>query len=234
MGKVMKKYILTMTVIVVLTTPISSPNAREGWYVTGGAGGTLLQESSSTAADAFGNAITFDTDFDFGFGLQGAAGYAWDSHGDRGGGAVLRVEGEVFYKSNDIDTFTLKTVTVAGIGTFVTPATESGTGDVSALGFMANAWYEFFTGMPWRPYVGGGVGLANISLDEPTLADDDDWVFAYQFGAGLGYEITPDFVIAVEYRLLGTTDATFEIIPGVDFDSEYLSHNIGLVVRFFF
>lgn len=230
----MKKYMSAMIGVVALIAPISSPNAREGWYVTGGAGGTLLQESSSTITVPSIGSATFDTDFDFGYGLQGAAGYAWDSYGNRGGGAVLRVEGEVFYKSNGLDSITVKTVTLAGIGTLVAPGTVSVSGDVSALGFMANAWYEFLTGMPWRPYVGGGIGMANISLDESLLTDDDDWVFAYQFGAGLGYEITPDVVIAIEYRLLGTTDPTFVAIPGVDFDAEYLSHNIGLVVRFFF
>lgn len=128
----------------------------------------------------------------------------------------------------------MNSVTLAGIGTFITPATVEVGGDISVFGFMANAWYDFYTGEPWRPYLGGGIGMANLALDEATLADDDDWVFAYQFGAGVSYEITPRVVLAVEYRLLGTTDPKFVVVPGLTFDAEYLSHNIGLQIRFFF
>lgn len=92
----MKKYTLVVAGAVALMVAASSAQAGQGWYIAGGAGATFLQESSSDLRDTAGNAINFDTDFDPGFNLNGALGYAWDSHGTTGGGAVIRVEGEGF------------------------------------------------------------------------------------------------------------------------------------------
>ena len=41
-------------------------------------------------------------------------------------------------------------------------------GDFSMLAFMANVDYDFDTGSRWVPYVGGGLGVATISIDTET------------------------------------------------------------------
>ncbi len=228
----MRYSIMALAGVAALMVAGASAQAGQGWYIAGGAGGQLLDDSTDTTTDPFGNVSTTETSFDAGYGLSGALGYSWDSHGSGGGGAVFRVEGEVLYKVSDIDGFN-----------FITVGSFEGTGDVSALALMANAWYEFPTGMPWRPYIGGGAGMANISLNdvglnflglEFPLADDDDWVFAYQFGAGLNYEVTPQIIVGIEYRFFATTDPQFVDVTGFEFSGEVLIHNIGLIVRFLF
>ncbi len=214
-----------------LAATLSSAQAGQGFYVAGGGSGQFLQDSTTTVT-VLGFPIAVVTAFDPGFGVNGALGYAWDSHGRRGGGAIFRLEGEVLYKESDVDS-----LTVAGVGPF------AGSGDVSALGLMANAWYGFRTGTAFRPYIGAGVGTANISLNSVgatilgvtfPLADDDDWVFAYQFGAGLSYELTSRIVVGVEYRFFATLDPSFVDPTGFPFKGEYMTHGVGLNLRFLF
>ncbi len=206
--------------------------AAGGWYVSGGVGPAFLQDSSSTATDPSLGTADFDTEFDPGFGVHGAVGHSWDG---------FRLEGEVSYRKNDVDTLTVTSTTGAisslnldTLGSF------DADGDVSALGFMANAWYDFDTGSPWKPFIGGGVGTARISLNDISsstisLADDEDQVFAYQAGAGIGYELTPTVIVSLGYRFFGTSDPEFTAVNGTTtFDGEYRSHNVEVGVRFLF
>lgn len=206
-------------------------SAANDWYLAFGGSATLLQDSDSTLTDAVGNSIDFTTEFDAGFGITGAMGYSWNQ---------VRLEGEVSYRQNDIDSIELTSITLAGIGSFTTAAAFEGDGDVSALGFMVNGWYDFNTGSRWTPYLGIGVGTAQISINDASvtilgvdvpLADDDDWVFAYQAGAGITYEISPNVDISLGYRFFGTSDPDFTDVSGIPFDVEYMSHNIEVGVR---
>ena len=117
---------------------------------------------------------------------------------------------------------------------------------------MANVWFDFNPGSPWSPFVGGGLGVARISLNDVAitsltllgvpiplaspvpLADDDDWVFAYQVGAGIGYEVTPTTTISLGYRFFATADPDFTGVDGTPFDAEYRSHNIEIGLRISF
>ena len=80
---------------------------------------------------------------------------------------------------------------------------------------MANAWYEFDTSSKWKPYVGGGAGIAWVKLDGkavvnlPTYSgasttsvhfDGDKSGFAWQVGGGLGYEFKPNRQLTLDYR----------------------------------
>ncbi len=94
-------------------------------------------------------------------------------------------------------------------------------GDIETWSFMANLWYDFDLGdSPIRPFIGGGIGLAQVSLNYkveglPTTftdaffrstysANTDDWAFAYQLGAGLGYEFGNGMVLSAQYRYFAT------------------------------
>ena len=219
-----------------------SPGVKAGWYAAFDAGTVFLEDSSSTATDPLGS-VSFDTKFDTGYGVHGAIGHSWGE---------FRLEGEVSYRTNDLDTFDITNVTLAGIGSLSDVGNGDFSGDVSALGFMANAWYDFNTGSPWKPFVGGGLGLARISINDVSitsltllgvpiplaspvpLADDDDWVFAYQVGAGLGFEVTPTTTISLGYRFFGSADPDFTDLAGIPFDAEYRSHNIEIGLRISF
>lgn len=219
---------------VALLSALGTAQAGQGWYVAGNVGAAFVNDSSSTATDSVGNSISFDTEFDPGFVVSGAAGYGWNN---------LRAEGEISYRKNDVDSLTVTNVTLAGVGSFNTAASFSGGGDVSALGIMANVWYDFPTGGKLVPFVGGGIGVAEVSLNDVTgnvagvdalLADDSDWVFAYQIGAGIGYAFNPNLTLTLDYRLFGTADPEFKDPTGVPFDGEYLSHNVHAGLRYQF
>ena len=205
--------------------------AAGGWYVSGGVGPAFLQDSSSTATDPSLGTADFDTEFDPGFGVHGAVGHSWDG---------FRLEGEVSYRKNDVDTLTVTSTTGAISSLNLdTLGSLDADGDVSALGFMANAWYDFDTGSPWKPFIGGGVGTARISLNDISsstisLADDEDQVFAYQAGVGIGYELTPTIIVSLGYRFFGTLDPEFTDVDGIPFDAEYRSHNVEVGVRLHF
>ena len=111
-------------------------------------------------------------------------------------------------------------------------------GDFSMLAFMANVDYDFDTGSRWVPYVGGGLGVATISIDTETAtgrstADDSDTVFAYQVGAGLGYEFPLEegrsVTVSLDWRYFATQDPTFKgDVTGGEFDVGISGHDIGI------
>ena len=111
-------------------------------------------------------------------------------------------------------------------------------GAFSMLAFMVNVDYDFDTGSQWVPYIGGGLGVATISLDTETdtgrsLTDDSDTVFAYQVGAGIGYEFPLEegrsITVSLDWRYFGTQTPTFTgAVTRTDFDVGISGHDIGI------
>ncbi len=67
-------------------------------------------------------------------------------------------------------------------------------GDVSLFLLMANVLYDFDVGLPVTPFVMGGIGTVLVLMNDVKslgvdIADDDAWVFAYQFGFGASYDM---------------------------------------------
>ena len=69
------------------------------------------------------------------------------------------MEGEVSYRKNDMDTFDVTNITLAGIGSLDDIGTFDAAGDVSAPCFMANVCVDCNPGPHRSPFVGGGWGL---------------------------------------------------------------------------
>ncbi len=124
------------------------------------------------------------------------------------------------------------------------PRRNSIDGDFSMLAFMANVDYDFDTGSRWVPYIGGGLGVASISVDAEnamgiSLSDDSDTVMAYQVGAGIGYEFPlPEgrsITVSLDWRYFGTQDPTFkgDVSEG-DFDVTIRGHDVGIGVIYGF
>ena len=148
---------------------------------------------------------------------------------------AFRAEGEIAYRANDFDD--------ASSGGLTFPAE----GDTSAISFMANGYYDFHSAnSPLVPYIGVGLGFANVDTDFSVpflsplkLVDDSATVFAYQFMAGLGYNINPTTTLTFDYRYFATSDPDFSpgpgFIPGLpDIESEYSNHSFNLGARFMF
>lgn len=213
----------------------TSMGAEPGWYVSGQAGASFLNDADIEATDE-GNALDSEIEHDVGFGVGGALGY------DIGNG--FRVEGEIGYRQNDLDE-------ISGRGVSTPFEGEFSDGDMSALSFMANVFYDFYTQSPWKPYVGGGIGVAEVSINDAEVgrfsiggmedperggdfADDEDTVFAWQVGTGIGYEVNPWATVSLDYRYFATEDPSFTDPDGINFDSEYGSHNASVSLRYRF
>ena len=201
-------------------TLASTAHAQTGFYVSGFAGAVILSDSDVTDPSDPGT-LSFDT----GAGFGGAFGFVpLDS---------VRVEGEIAYRTNGVDSHTDSSGT--------TPLD----GDMSALSFMGNAFYDFDLGMPLVPYVGAGVGFAAVFLDASLefggstvqIADDSDTVFAYQGIVGIAYEFSGGLVATADYRYFATMDAELTetaAFGGSSFEASYASHNLTLGIRYQF
>ena len=143
----------------------------------------------------------FDVPLDEGFSIVGAVGTNV---------GAFRVEGEAGYRVNDVD---------------VTGAS----GDISAISVMGNALYDHPLTDALDLYVGGGVGVAFVDVEDGDESDDDT-VLAYQFLVGLAFYTSDNFAITGGYRLWTTSDLD---LSGVDVDVP-LFHTAEIGVRFEF
>ena len=210
--------VLAVFASIFITT--SAQATDKGMYVSANVGVSILSDSEANIPGVINAEISYD------IGpltiLGGALGY---NFGD------LRAEGEITFRTNDTDTFT------SG-GTAFTQ------GEVSALSFMVNGFYDFHTAnSSLVPYLGVGMGVANIdadvtapSISSLALVDDNATVFAYQLMAGLGYKIGSATTITIDYRYFATSDPEFSpgpaFVPGLpDVESEYSNHSFNLGVR---
>jgi outer membrane autotransporter protein len=111
-------------------------------------------------------------------------------------------------------------------------------GDISTFSGLANAWVDYRVGR-FTPYIGGGIGLANVSANEISIAgtdvvDDSDTVFAYQVGTGVAYSLTQNFSLTLDYRYFATSDPKLTDEAGGDLEAEVSNHSILAGVRYGF
>ena len=208
----MKKLIQLLLVVALFFSLTTFAYSAPGFYV----GGTLgLASANDSDVSAPGYSGSFEADL--GASLSGIVGYSFENN--------LRIEGELVSQANELD-----------------QSSEYGrkytlSGDVSSVALMANAYYDFNNKSRFTPFIGAGIGLATVSLNDLHYVgyshdydiDDSDTVFAYQFSAGVGFEITERITLDLKYRYFATNDA--------DIDNgtiEYSSNNFYTGIRFSF
>ncbi len=171
--------------------------------------------------------------YDFGGGWRGEIEAAFRSFDiDNGAKVNFAYTGTLYTYSRAVPTG-VGTTTTSPVATYSTSISTNlnaiSDGDVAVWSFMGNLWYDFDLGdSPIVPFIGGGVGMAqldvsyriNVAIPIVTLpsystfsttisygAQGDDWVFAYQFGAGLGYQFDGGGMLSAQYRYFGTGEA---------------------------
>lgn len=180
-----------------------------GPYVSGNIGVTLPSDSDVTASAV--PDISVESDNNLGLGI--AAGYGFSNN--------TRLEAELAYQKNDLDKAEYSHTEV------------NLDGDTSSLALLLNGYYDFANKSPLTPFVSAGLGLARIDCNDLNVqgsglpnTDDDDTVFAYQVGAGVGYAVSGKVSLDVKYRYFGTSDPEFGRT-----EAEYSSHNVYAGVR---
>ncbi len=218
MSKTHLQRIVLCASLVLISTPAW---ANEGWYagIKGGVGG---------GADAeLGSAVNLDAEI--GPAIMGVVGHAI--------GNGVRLEGEISWRTNDVDIsisdigkdiandFLGTSFTTDQYNTFLTSNSDT---SLENLAFMVNGAYDFQNNSSVTPFIMGGIGFSivtgTIKVGGLDLGDDDDTVFAYQFGAGLAYRITQSVSVDVSYRFFGTTEPEFDVTTEVN-----NTHHNGLV-----
>ena len=189
-----------LALAMVVSLGISAASAE--MYFSGNAGAVWVNDSDFD--DGFD---TGEISFDPGFGITAALGHSY--------GTGLRSEVEFGYRSNDMDE-----ISVDGFGS------GSIDGDVTSLSFMLNVFYDFMSGSAITPFLGGGLGYANVEGDIDNFGSEDDNVFAYQFAGGMAFDLNQSMKIDLQYRFFGTEDPDFDGL-----EAEYTTHNLMVGFR---
>ena len=199
----MKKCRVVLFALALIFT--ASYASAEGLYARGSIGASLVDDSTVTVQGYSGSAeIEFDT------GLLFSAAIGSDL------GNNTRVEGEVSYMTADVDRI------VAG-GLYIDLADE-----VNVLSLLVNCYYDIETGSTMTPFIGAGIGVANVEVEGD--GSEDDTVFAYQAGAGIGYAVNDSTTLELGYRYMATSDPEFQE-AGETVEAEVGSHNFYVGVR---
>jgi opacity protein-like surface antigen len=185
-------------------------------YARGSLGLHMINETSSEG----GNSV-YDAEFDPGFMISGALGTKLDNG--------FRVEGEFFYSNASLKQ-------VSGTIDSTTYNSENVTGDLTTFAFMGNVAYDIPNSSRLTPYFMGGLGLAALNLNDfqvsnTSVADDMDWVFAMQLGAGVTFDLDNRTKIEVGYRYFETQDPEFSDKTGTPFESVFSSHTFLVGAR---
>lgn len=147
-------------------------------------GGVLVSHTVDTSFND--GAVTGKTKTDTGYRIGGSAGYNVTPN--------VAVEAEVSYASANLNEFTPTGGTA-----------EAVLGKGNTLSLMGNVILGTNLGA-LRPYVGAGIGVAQVKIDVPAgefgsdAAKDSQWKFAAQALAGVDYTLTGNISLGARYR----------------------------------
>lgn len=204
----------TSTALVILASLLITPQLAQaqssGPYISGALGLSQLRD-----LDISGSGINTEMDSKRGYALSGAYGFDY--------GNSWRAEGELSYRKSKVD----------GI------AGGAGSGDAAAFGLMANGYYDFLSDSLWSPYLGAGIGAAQVSFDGVSPVggsqiDKSDWALAYQGIAGVAYQVSDQAKLFTEYRYVATTGVDLRINSGVNVDADSQEHRFMVGMRWSF
>jgi OmpA-OmpF porin, OOP family len=139
------------------------------------------------------NAVTYDLGYSAGV----QVGYAF-------GGP--RVEFEYNYRNNGASTIA------------TTVGTQSASGSLTSNNFMVNVLYDFDTGSQWTPYIGLGLGVADVSANSikanaavpnSSFLDGTSSKFAVQFIFGVEYAVSDKIGVTIDWRGLWASNTNF-------------------------
>ncbi|HSV28259.1 MAG TPA: OmpA family protein [Candidatus Omnitrophota bacterium] len=181
--------------------------AHAQWYIGADAGVNFTEDSSGS-----GNGRSYKGEYEWGYVGLGQVGYNF-------GGP--KAEFEVGYRTNDHDNIN----------------NISANGDTSSWSFMANGIYEFLPQSKFHPFLGAGIGYANVDTNGTSAGvaySGDEWVFAYQGLAGVAYDVADNVAIKAQYRYFATLDYDIRATNGLRGEADYNNHSVlvGLTYKF--
>jgi len=245
-----RKALMISVAGIALTMTATSATAASS-YVSLFGGASFLQKPNiagssfthTTTTLMFTSTQSVDTSFKTGFVLGGNWGVDW---------GTFRTEIELAYRENSSNkTAHLKQhygafgyySSIHHTTTFMTTDTDKSVPSnlyLSAYSLMANVWYDFhqFDLGNVTPYIGGGIGgaLVKISgdLNSIKLNEKNDFVFAWQAGAGVSVPLTDSLKAFLDYRYFAADAAHLKLSPGFnggDVEANFDSHTVLIGLR---
>ena len=208
----MKKIVQLLLIVAMLFSVSTVAYSAPGLYVGANIGLAFLDDSDVDIDDSFFSEVDISLSADNGASFGGVLGYAFENG--------YRVEGELVYQRNNYDE--------AKVSYLGMSDKFSMDGDISSATALANGYYDFKNKSRVTPFIGGGLGFAVVDVDGDPV-DDHDYVFVYQFTAGVGFEITESITLDLKYRYVMTEDLELE-----GMQLEYSSDIISTGIRFTF
>ncbi|WP_158767939.1 outer membrane beta-barrel protein [Terricaulis silvestris] len=188
-------------------------HATEGWYGRADAGYSV---GGDLDVDQATEAFDLENNWMGSVGL----GYALHNSG-------FRFEGELAYRDNDLEENP--------------PALTEG--EVQATSLMFNAYYDFNRGGRYEPYVGIGVGAAQLEAQAlfngaNDQFDEEDTVAAYQAMAGVAIGLSERLDLDIGYRYFVAPDAEFDglqdsVVP-TTYAADYTHQAVTVGLRYQF
>lgn len=227
----MNRFFALFAALALLALPAAASAApsRPGPYVSVFVGGGVPVNQDATSTDFSFNQFYDDrVEFDPGVTVGGTGGYDF---------GFVRLEGELAYKYSEISSVRDMT-NGASYGNLH--------GSVGVFSTMANCFVDLHNDSPVTPYIGGGIGVATLYIDDTTgirqgaggtrvmlYYSGNDTVFAYQLGAGLEIALNRRLSLDLGYRYFATTSASFND-SFLDTEMKFESHNGTVGLRFKF
>jgi opacity protein-like surface antigen len=179
-----------------LVAAFATGTANAQMYLSVGAGFSDVDNATTRTENgvAPGTDQVFNIKGGEGYALEGALG--WDL-------GSVRVEGELSLRRHDNDQY--ESVVPGSIRRPLD-------GSIDVLAGMLNAYYDFNSGAGVTPYIGGGVGIAQATIEaigpRPTapngpsvvMIDDQEVDAAWQLMAGVAIPIASNITITGQYR----------------------------------
>ena len=236
----MKKIIAIAAGMALLAVMPAGPASAEGnskWYGTVTVGMAFPGDAGASGTDADYGKIAGEYGLDSGFGFSGGIGYDL---------SPLRVEGVLSRFGMDIDSAKVTSIETPAPGGGLPDVTDAVgfkadlDGEASVLALMGNVWLDIDTGSALTPFVGGGVGMAQLDAEVdsvtvsgatvPVSAGGDDWVVAWQIGAGVGYRLSGGTTAILGYRFFDMGEADIDG-TAIELDG---AHIVEIGLRFSF
>jgi len=163
---------------------------------------------------------------------------AWDYDTGAGIGVMVgarisenwRIQFDVKHQSNGVD----KLTDLYG-------RISEGVGRIKATYGILSAYYDLPVSWSIRPFVGLGIGRAQIKAERMGWNATDgrvcesDYAFVGQAALGASYEINEHLGVFLEYDYLKAQDVKYTTDPyGVSNKLEYASHDFGVGIRYTF
>ena len=202
-------------------------------YVGAGGGVSIVPDSDiSYSSSVWGDDGKETLSFDTGYQINAVVGYGF-------AGLPIRIEGEILYQRNDIDS-------VSGQG-YTESLQDS---NFTNKGVLVNVYYDFRNNTRFTPFVSLGMGYYDLEITaegEKLKSETTEWSmskadgsgFAWQLSAGTAYRLTDNLSLDLKYRYYCTDGFTYTnqdtgAIDVYKSKFDYAVHTILLGIRYSF